>query len=91
MPNVLTLQVPPDAPFQALAAEAAGRVLACVGGPQEAIDSLRDAIADAAGAIASPGAELHLLFESTPHGIDVHVSCGGASRIIRQAVPRRIP
>jgi hypothetical protein len=91
MSHVITLQVPADAPFQALAAEAAGRVLACVGGPPEAIEHLREAVADAARAVAAHGSDLQLRFESNSDGIDVHVSCGGASRLVRQPAPRQTP
>ena len=89
MPHVLTLQVPVDAPFQALAADAAGRVLASVGGAPEAVEHLRAAVADAAGAVAVAGADLHISFDSTPEGLDVHVSCGTASRLVRQPAPRQ--
>jgi hypothetical protein len=84
MSPVLTLQVPVDAPFQALAAEAAGRVLACAGGAPEAIEQLRAAVADAVGAVSTHGTEIQLTVESTPDGITVHVSCGTASRQVRQ-------
>ena len=84
MPPVLTLQVPVDAPFQALAAEAAGRVLACAGGAPEAIEQLRSAVAEAANAVSPHGTEIQLTVDSTPDGLTVHVSCGAASRLVRQ-------
>jgi len=91
MPHVLTLQVPAGAPFRALAAEAAGRVLACVGGAPKDVEQLTAAVADAAGAVSGEGDELQLSFESSGDGVDVHVTCGGSSRVVHQTATRETP
>lgn len=89
MPHVLTLQVPAGAPFRALAAEAAGRVLACVGGGPKDVEQLTAAVADAAGELSGAGGDLQLSFESTADGINVQVTCGDASRTVHQAATRQ--
>ena len=91
MSEPLTLVIPAEPRFHALAQEIAGRYAELTGGAR---DGLSTAVAAAVEAIArnasGNGAEIHLTFrpsplrqaQGKPGSIDVEVRCGTATRTI---------
>jgi hypothetical protein len=87
MSHALTLQVPAEAPFRALASDAAARVVTVCGGSAEQGEALRAAVAEAVTAVAGHGGEVTVTFDMKTGGVRVSISCGGETRYVERALP----
>jgi hypothetical protein len=86
MSHALTLQVPADAPFRALASEAAARVVTVCGGSAEHGEALRVAVAEAVAAVAGHGEEVTVTFDMKTGGVGVTIRCGSETRHVEHAL-----
>jgi hypothetical protein len=82
MTEPLTLLIPAEARFRAIASDLAGRFAELAGGARDGVSA---AVAEAVEAVAKSGggaAEIHLTFRPSAAAIDVDLRCGTATRTI---------
>lgn len=85
MSQVLMLQMPSDAAYRGLAAEAAGRICALAGGDSNDAKAFEADLTAALEGLGDGGDSVALEFEADDAAIRVRLTCGGRSQDLRRA------
>ena len=86
-PRAFTLQIPADAKYADVAADAARKFVELMGGAAAEGAALADALVDAIRAADTAGAPLSCAFTLQAAGVEVVITTGaGASAVVRQPI-----
>ena len=86
-PRAFTLQIPADAKYAEVAADAARKFVELMGGAAAEGVALANAVVEAIHAAATPDDSLTCAFSLQPAGVEVVVTAGaGGSSIVRQPI-----
>jgi hypothetical protein len=92
MPEPFTLTVPTDPRYRVLGPEVASKYAELVGGSETGGAGLAEALSEAIAVVArgaAPGAHVQLAFRPTPEGVEVRLTCGTHSTVVRHQIPAR--
>lgn len=92
MSEPFTLTVPTDPRYRVLGPEIASKYAELVGGSETGGAGLADALSDAIAQVArgaAPGAHVDLAFRPTSEGIEVRLTCGTHTTVVRHRIPAR--
>ena len=92
MSEPFSLTVPTDPRYRALGPEVASKYAEIVGGSETDGAGLARALTDALAGVAkgaAPGAHVDLAFRPTPDGIEVRLTCGTHTTVVRHPIPAR--
>ena len=85
MSQVLLMQMPTDAAYHALAAEAAGRICALAGGDSNDAQALGADVTAALESLGDAGESVALEFESDQAAVRVRLTCGTRAHDIQRS------
>lgn len=80
----ITLQLPAGAPFRALAVEAASRICALAGGDGREAAAFGAEVGTALEGLAAGDGACELSFETGPASVEVRMTCGARSDVLRR-------
>jgi hypothetical protein len=92
MSEPFTLTVPTDPRYRVLGPEVASKYAELAGGSETDGAGLADVLNDALAEVskeAAPGAHVDLAFQPTSDGIEVRLTCGTHSSVLRHRIPAR--
>jgi hypothetical protein len=90
MPQVFNLQVPAEASYRPIAVEVAERICAIAGGDAAETRAFGVRLAEILAGVRGEGPIVELDFETAGGAIEVRVTCGGQSHVLRHPLSRSV-
>jgi len=87
MSRAFSLHVPADAPFEVLAGDVARRFAEMAGASESEAETFGSEVESGVHALTATGSGAQLAFESGPTGLEVSISDGSHTRVIRRTLP----